>query len=134
VFSVSHPGGSNQKPPTEAGENEVEFNDIEFRRRDPVSPNDPDAVEKPYRIYKSRTDFVEIMASSAKEAMEKTGVKSPTRIVRMDLERAAVLPPSFFKDAQPAAVENTAESATTPPAESSSAAPEAPAAVPEAKA
>lgn len=134
MFSVSHPGGSNQKPPIVTGENEVEFGDIEFRRRDPVSPNDPEAVEKPYRIYKSRTDFVEIVASSAKEAMEKTGVKNPTRIVRLDLERSAVLPPSFFKDAQPAAVENTTESATTPPAENQAAAPEAPAATPETKA
>ncbi len=134
MFSVSHPGGSGQKPSTAAGENEVEFNDIEFRRRDPVSPNDPDAVEKPYRIYKSRTEFVEIVASSAKEAMEKTGVKNPLRIVRMDLERAAVLPPSFFKDSQPAVVENTAESATTPPPESPAAAEQVPAAEPETKA
>lgn len=90
-------GGSNQKPPNVAAEAEVEFNEIEFRRREPVAPLNPEAAEKPYRIYKSRTEFVEIVATSAKEAMEKTGVKHPKRIVRMDLERAAVLPPSFLK-------------------------------------
>lgn len=50
-----------------------------------------------YRVYKNPTEFVTVDAAMAAEAIEKSGVSNPFRVVRAELEVSDVLGPELLK-------------------------------------
>lgn len=56
-----------------------------------------------YRVYRNPAEFVTVEASMAAEAIEKSGVANPFKVVRAELEVKDVLPPELLKsiDKQP---------------------------------
>ncbi len=71
-----------------------------------------DAAVTGYRVYTSASEFVMIEAALASEAIAKSGIEKPYKVVRTALEIGTVLESALLKPVDIAAkVENLAEKA-----------------------
>lgn len=84
-----------------------------------------------YRVYTSDDDFIEVEASSAYEAMQKTNIRSPIKIKRHSLNQMAVLTPEILNTEAQAATAQAEEVQAAPTQEAAPATAEAPPTPPE---
>lgn len=76
----------------------------------------PDSMHKTYHVYKTATEFVEVEALTASEAIEKSGVKSPIKIKRSHVDLGPVIDSKIIVD--DTVTSATVETITPPPAPS----------------
>lgn len=105
-FEQLQADGSKVPAPLTQTQMQASFQPMQFASSSIVLP------ESSYRVYTGAKEFKEVEASSAYEAMQKTGIKSPLKIERHSLSRVAVLTEEMIgrtavapTEAAPAAVE-----------------------------
>jgi hypothetical protein len=72
-----------------------EFKELEFKKK-ALKFSAEDGPEHVYFIYKSAKECTEVKATSAKEAIEKSGIAHPHRIIRADMVKQTILTESAF--------------------------------------
>ncbi|NDF12521.1 MAG: hypothetical protein EB060_06910 [Proteobacteria bacterium] len=78
----------------DSGRTEHQFVAVEFKKKI-LSPQEI----RGYRVYTSATEFVLVEAPAAREAIEKSGVKKPVRVVRAEHDLGKVVKKQFLVDA-----------------------------------
>jgi hypothetical protein len=87
-----------------------EFKEIEFKRKALKFSAEATEEEHTYYIYKSAKEVEQVKAVSAKEALQKIGLKTAFRVVRADMVRKSVVEKgALIEETPPGAAEEKVE-------------------------
>jgi hypothetical protein len=84
-FVETLPGQSQKTPPAVKVGAKQSFEPMQFASSSIILP------QSCYRVFKAPRDYVEVNAGSAYEAMQKSGVMSPVKIMRFSLNQMNIL-------------------------------------------